>query len=367
MFSPSPAASLQSSVAIVNKSADKNLKSYNQTNTLQEVANNSAQVRQLAKLQDLADSSCVIQRVVLPGLAAGTQVVGNTDLIVGRRGIILEEVQDGRYLVKFTPGPRMKLSYSSLDLAPSQLEPELIDDRDRNEDFKEQESVSIGAVAEKESGQSFRWPKVLWDKKISKESNKAVIDGNVVDFKYSETSALSFQPAGGREMRSKDVLVEKGAWKNEEVRKNYVLSIDGGTIKDAKGKTMNGNIQYVLSEDWVLYGQDTFGLEAEKTKYGRKSDVHTRYLAGGPVRCAGWIVASSGSIKRVGNDSGHYGPTKYMLYQLLTLLRDGGVDLNGVLFHDQSAGKAYNALNMYNWMKNGENGKEPKGVESKGL
>jgi hypothetical protein len=219
----------------------------------------------------------------------------------------------------------------------------------------------------KESGKDFRWPVKLWQNEISKLPGAQKIAGNDMNYKFDESGGLSFQPPEGREMKKKDSLIAKGAWKSEITRKDYILSITGGVLKDAKGTALSGPVQYVLSEDWLLYGQDLPSLNAEKEKYGRSSDVHTRYLAGDPARSAGWIVAAGGKITRIGNDSGHYGPHKFMLYQLLTLLKDGGVDLSGVTFHDEKAQKSSDAREMYDWMKTGAVGEHPKTAASKGL
>ncbi|MFT3824784.1 MAG: hypothetical protein QM731_12720 [Chitinophagaceae bacterium] len=357
----------------------------------------TAQLKVNKALQSSNNLQPVVQRVVDKGLPRGTRVLPNLPMISDRKGIILRETSFG-YEVRLVPGPRMIIRFAGLDLDTNdttlaEITPEIAgpsrgattrrvvpvtkaratSSRDIGhlsalaESSGDEEEVAVAEKERPEAGKHFRWPEALVDS-IEALPKGQKIKGNDVNYQYDKAGALSYQPAEGREMRKKESLISRGAWKSEEARKNYLLSVDGGVLKDAEGRSMSGAIQYVLSEDWKLYGQEAEALGAEKDKYGRSSDVHTRYLAGGPARSAGWIVAAGGKITRVGNDSGHYGPHMFMMYQLLVLLRDGGVDLSDVIFHEEAEGQAYNALAMYTWMKGGaKKGEMPAGKKSKGM
>jgi hypothetical protein len=206
--------------------------------------------------------------------------------------------------------------------------------------------------------EDFRFPAALYEtvRSLPKVRGDYLYD-------YDGTKMLAKQDPKGREMRQRESLIKQGAWHNEESRKQFELWIKAGVLANKMtGNAMSGAIQYVLSEDWKLYGREA------STIPNRKAGVHTALLAGDPVRSAGWIVADRGRITRIGNDSGHYQPMNVQLYQLIHFLEVGGVDLSTVEVHDEVAKQKYQGKEYEAWLERGAQEQDkPKGKASKSL
>ncbi|MBX3710268.1 MAG: hypothetical protein KF702_11090 [Gammaproteobacteria bacterium] len=91
---------------------------------------------------------------------------------------------------------------------------------------------------------------------------------------------------------------------SEEQRAHYIIDIQNGKMysRSKQEFLVQSTILYVLASDYTLYG---IVVPSEKKRFN-----HSFFLAGGPVRAAGFIHTNEeGAIKLISNESGHYKPT----------------------------------------------------------
>lgn len=203
--------------------------------------------------------------------------------------------------------------------------------------------AALGAQITPDQG-NFKFPEALYEKVA-----RLPLKRRDYRYQHDQYKILALQNPDGQEMREREKLLQKGLWHDEKSREELSLTVKGGILSNAAGKEVDGKVQYVLSENWGLYGRTE--IPADK-----RAGAHTAMLAGGPVRAAGWIGARSGKIYRIGNDSGHYGPVVEQLYQLIWYLEKNGVSMEEVALQDAVAEKQHNAAEYKTWLEGGKKG-----------
>ncbi|MEH1965086.1 eCIS core domain-containing protein [Nostoc sp.] len=143
---------------------------------------------------------------------------------------------------------------------------------------------------------------------------------------------IKFNPDTGK--LETDVSKYKVEYLTTEHEQNqFRLTITGGQLYQNKLKFDTTNMFTTFQgRGWSLYVMDPNGeFYAGSSKVGLFH--HSSFLAGGAVAGAGELKTdSSGSLKQINNKSGHYQPDQDQMFQVLTQLKNKGVDLNIPLF-----------------------------------
>ncbi|HEX3635327.1 MAG TPA: hypothetical protein VHV99_07540 [Paraburkholderia sp.] len=122
---------------------------------------------------------------------------------------------------------------------------------------------------------------------------------------------------------------------NEDERKDYVITITAGVVKDASGDLYHTGSKetHFSGHGWAIY---VVGME--NTFYSNSHLVnkfhHSSFLAGAPVQGAGEIAVNNGKVVAVTNKTGHYSAGPAELTRTLFLLHRGGVNLDEILVND---------------------------------
>lgn len=126
--------------------------------------------------------------------------------------------------------------------------------------------------------------------------------------------SLGLSEAGGQNVR-----VTYGA----DVTR-YIVTVEGGLLKDAQGRPLSGSGIFVLSRD----GQLIF------TALATVGRVHHSSLAQGrAVAAAGELTLVDGRIMEINNHSGHYRPPAWLNRQVIEYLRSQGVEISESAVH----------------------------------
>ncbi len=111
--------------------------------------------------------------------------------------------------------------------------------------------------------------------------------------------------------------------KSDKMRKKFQVEIRDGKLYDSQGRALNSSDEmpgiYVIDKNGVLYHY----AEPDAGRFH-----HSTFLAGDDVLSAGQIRVRDGEIVLLGNESGHYKPTKMHAYQGIYKLLKSGVDLS---------------------------------------
>ena len=81
---------------------------------------------------------------------------------------------------------------------------------------------------------------------------------------------------------------------------------------------------------FAIYALDAAGQLFLSFESQRGRVHHSSLLAGEPTACAGEMIIFDGHLLALNNQSGHYQPPPAALQQLLTVLREGGIDISQV-------------------------------------
>ena len=136
-----------------------------------------------------------------------------------------------------------------------------------------------------------------------------------------------------------------------EERKDYVITIRGGQVRDATGSLYHtGSKQTHFSGmGWAIYV-----IDHSSNWYSASHRVghfhHSSFMSGGPVKAAGEIAVDQGRAVAITNKTGHYKAGPDELAAALTLLHRGGVDLSKIAVSDpfMGPGKWYDGQTFIN-------------------
>ncbi|GMY25152.1 IQ domain-containing protein IQM3-like [Fagus crenata] len=111
-------------------------------------------------------------------------------------------------------------------------------------------------------------------------------------------------------------------------RENYEYIIVEGKLINKQTRDLLDTMKDSQAAKWIFVMSTSKKLYAGQKKKGVFH--HSSFLAGGVTLAAGRLVAENGILKSISAYSGHYRPTDDSIESFLSLLKENGVNLNGV-------------------------------------
>ena len=162
---------------------------------------------------------------------------------------------------------------------------------------------------------------------------------------YQNSSALYYNEQSRNVCRLKitnGVVYQKQWWKptNNDV---WVKMNSEDTQKTGSAGTISAqHCGYVLS----VLGDFYSGPHKSGTTHAKDGQYHSSYMGGRPVLCAGEIKIVDGKISHLNTSSGHYGPAKGYLLNVINALTLCGVDESSYNVSYHGSTSAYTAATM---------------------
>lgn len=147
--------------------------------------------------------------------------------------------------------------------------------------------------------------------------------GYEVDFQ--KRSALYYKPEDREVYRLKitnGVVYQKKWWDPKNSTKWVKMNSEFTQRTGSQNTISKNHSGYVLSASGDFYS----GPHKSGTTFKQTGQYHSSYMAGKPVLCAGEIEIIEGKIKHLNTGSGHYGPAKGYLLNVINALAIAGVD-----------------------------------------
>lgn len=114
-------------------------------------------------------------------------------------------------------------------------------------------------------------------------------------------------------------------------RRQYELFVKGSLLVDSNGVAYDTSASATaFSGGRAIFVMDRTGQIYASTRHAVGKFHHSSFLSGQPVASAGELVVDHGKLKLVSNKSGHYHPTCALDDQVLSELRDRGLNVAGV-------------------------------------
>jgi len=102
-------------------------------------------------------------------------------------------------------------------------------------------------------------------------------------------------------------------------------------------KVLQGDFaHFVMDMDRDLYMGPHMSVNAERA--GKVPEVHSSWLRGKPVQCAGSLCIENGVVTGLQNNSGHYQPTDENMLNVLEFFKTVGVNIHKIQVWDYEGG-----------------------------
>ena len=119
-----------------------------------------------------------------------------------------------------------------------------------------------------------------------------------------------------------------------EEREKFKVNFQYDPISKTTKLKLNG--EYINSNQELMYVIDVYQNVFVNFEVTEESDNeitifhHSSFLRGAPVICAGKLKINNGELTFISNNSGHYFPKIYELFNALVVLKNKGIKLNEV-------------------------------------
>ncbi|MFC3152736.1 hypothetical protein ACFOEK_16990 [Litoribrevibacter euphylliae] len=167
--------------------------------------------------------------------------------------------------------------------------------------------------------------------------------GYEVDFQ--KKSALYYKEKDREMYRLKiknGVVYQKKWWVSKDSTKWVKMNSEFTQSTGSKNTISDKHCGYVLS----VVGDFYSGPHLSGTTYKETGQYHSSYMGGKPVLCAGEIEVVDGKIKHLNTGSGHYGPAKGYLLNVINALTLCGVDPKSYKVNYHGCKTAYTGAKM---------------------
>ncbi|GAA3924124.1 hypothetical protein [Litoribacillus peritrichatus] len=162
---------------------------------------------------------------------------------------------------------------------------------------------------------------------------------------YQKKSALYYKPKDREMYRLKitnGVVYQKQWWVSKESTTWVKMNSEFTQSTGSKNTISNKHCGYALS----VVGDFYSGPHLSGTTYKETGQYHSSYMGGKPVLCAGEIEVVEGKIKHLNTGSGHYGPAKGYLLNVINALTLCGVDPTSYKVNYHGCKTAYTGAKM---------------------
>ncbi|GLQ32871.1 hypothetical protein [Litoribrevibacter albus] len=167
--------------------------------------------------------------------------------------------------------------------------------------------------------------------------------GYEVDFQ--KRSALYYKEQDRERYRLKiknGVVYQKKWWSSKDSTKWVKMNSEFTQSTGSQNTISDKHCGYVLS----VVGDFYSGPHLSGTTYKQTGQYHSSYMGGKPVLCAGEIEVVEGKIKHLNTGSGHYGPAKGYLLNVINALTLCGVDPKSYKVNYHGSKTAYTGATM---------------------